>query len=107
MGRRFLEQRVTSTFLVQVALFLWTEPSLRYFGRAKDLPGVRELFQGRKKEEEEENQALAFYKKFTQQSPAYFGDLDDTNELLLDYERKREAEGSQRQSRDRRFLTFP
>ncbi|KAH7883122.1 Isy1-like splicing factor [Phlebopus sp. FC_14] len=64
----------------------------KYFGRAKDLPGVRELFQSRKKEEEEENQALAYYKKFMHQGPAYFGDLDETeaNAVLLEYEREAE-----------------
>lgn len=64
----------------------------KYFGRAKDLPGVRELFQSKKKEEEEENQALAFYKKFMNQGPAYFGDLDEADGKLLEYERQAEEE---------------
>jgi pre-mRNA-splicing factor ISY1 len=64
----------------------------KYFGRAKDLPGVRELFQGRKKEEEEENQALAYYKKFMNQGPEYFGDLDDSDNKLLAYEHEAEEE---------------
>lgn len=66
---------------------------LRYFGRAKELPGVKELFESKKKEEEEENQALAFYKKFMNQSPGYFGDLDEQNPELLKYEREAEDEG--------------
>lgn len=70
-----------------------TEISSRYFGRAKDLPGVRELFEGRKKEEEEENQVFAFYKKFLNQGPVYYGDLDDNDQNLLHYERQAEAEG--------------
>jgi len=65
----------------------------RYFGRAKDLPGVRELFQSRKKEEEEENQVFAFYKKFLNQGPVYYGDLDDDDQNLLHYERQAEVEG--------------
>jgi len=65
----------------------------RYFGRAKELPGVRELFQSRKKEEEEENQVTAFYKKFTNQGPVYFGDLDETDGKILSYEKKAEEEG--------------
>jgi hypothetical protein len=65
----------------------------RYFGRAKDLPGVRELFQSRKKDEEEENQALAFYKKFLNQGPSYFGDLDEKDPQLLKAERVAEQEG--------------
>ncbi|KAG2129315.1 Isy1-like splicing factor, partial [Suillus cothurnatus] len=64
----------------------------KYFGRAKDLPGVRELFQSKKQEEEEENQALAFYKKFMHQGPAYFGDLDEADGKLLEYERQAEEE---------------
>ena len=65
----------------------------RYFGRAKDLPGVKELFQSRKKEEEEENQALAHYKKFLNQGPSYFGDLDENDGKLLEYEQAAEEEG--------------
>lgn len=65
----------------------------RYFGRAKELPGVRELFQSRKKEEEEENKALAYYKKFLNQGPSYFGDLDEQNPSLLEYEKASLAEG--------------
>jgi len=64
----------------------------KYFGRAKDLPGVRELFQSRKNEEEEENQALAFYKKFMNQGPAYYGDLDENDGTLLEFEQEAEQE---------------
>ncbi|KAI0795721.1 pre-mRNA-splicing factor ISY1 [Abortiporus biennis] len=64
----------------------------KYFGRAKDLPGVRELFQSKKKEEDEENQVHAYYKKFMNQGPAYFGDLDEQDGSLLDYERHAEEE---------------
>ena len=66
----------------------------RYFGRAKDLPGVRELFQSKKKEEDEENQAQAYYRKFTNQVPAYYGDLDETDGKLLEFERRAEEEGA-------------
>ncbi|KAJ6535602.1 Isy1-like splicing family-domain-containing protein [Mycena capillaripes] len=64
----------------------------KYFGRAKELPGVRELFQSRKKEEEEDNQALAHYKKFMSQGPAYYGDLDESDGALLQFEREAEDE---------------
>lgn len=64
----------------------------KYFGRAKELPGVKELFQSRKKEEEEDNQALAFYKKYLNQVPAYFGDFDETDGKLLEAERRAEDE---------------
>ncbi|KAJ7082603.1 Isy1-like splicing factor [Mycena crocata] len=63
----------------------------KYFGRAKELPGVRELFQSRKKDEEEENQALAYYKKFMDQGPAYYGDFDE-NDALKEYEGAAEDE---------------
>jgi hypothetical protein len=65
----------------------------RYFGRAKELPGVKELFESRKKEEDEENATSSFYKKFTNQGPAYFGDLDEADGELLKYEEAAEQEG--------------
>ncbi|KAG2006914.1 pre-mRNA-splicing factor ISY1 [Coprinopsis cinerea AmutBmut pab1-1] len=64
----------------------------KYFGRAKDLPGVRELFQSRKTEEEEENRVFAHYKRFLNQGPAYYGDLDESNPKLLEYEQTAEEE---------------
>lgn len=92
MEKRSPERRDTSTYqeLIWIALF---NPHFRYFGRAKDLPGVRELFQSRKNEEEEENQVLAYYKKFMNQGPAYYGDLDEDDGKLLAYEREAEDEG--------------
>lgn len=57
------------------------------------MPGVRELFQSRKKEEEEESQALAYYKKFINQGPAYYGDLDENDGTLLEYEEEWVKEG--------------
>ena len=65
----------------------------RYFGRAKDLPGVKELFQSKKKEEEEENQIVLHYKRFVGQGPGYFGDLDESDETLLEFEREAEEAG--------------
>ncbi|KIY64096.1 Isy1-like splicing factor [Cylindrobasidium torrendii FP15055 ss-10] len=66
----------------------------KYFGRAKDLPGVKELFQSRKVEEEEEGRVYTFYKKFLNQGPAYFGDLDEQNaeENLVEFERSAEED---------------
>ena len=51
------------------------------------------MFQSRKKEEEEENQVLAHYKRFMNQGPAYYGDLDEADGKLLTYEREAEGEG--------------
>lgn len=67
----------------------------RYFGRAKDLPGVRELFQSRKNEEEEENKTFAYYKKYMNQGPEYYGDLDEVDGKLLAYEKEAEEEGEE------------
>ncbi|KAH9932892.1 pre-mRNA-splicing factor ISY1 [Fomitopsis serialis] len=64
----------------------------KYFGRAKELPGVKELFTSKKKEEDEENQAQSYYKKFTNQGPSYFGDLDEQDGNLLEYEMHAEEE---------------
>ena len=68
--------------------------SHRYFGRAKELPGVKELFESRKKEEDEENATHSFYKKFSNQGPAYFGDLDEADGELIKYEEAAEQEGA-------------
>ena len=54
---------------------------------------MKELFESRKKEEDEENATQNFYKKFTNQGPAYFGDLDEDDGKLLKYEEAAEQEG--------------
>lgn len=56
---------------------------------------MKELFMSKKKEEDEENQAQSFYKKFTNQGPSYFGDLDEQDGKLLEYEMHAEEEGAQ------------
>jgi len=63
----------------------------KYFGRAKELPGVKELFQ-KSTEVPEEEQSYAFYKKFLNQGPDYYGDLDEADESLLQYEKEAEEE---------------
>ena len=65
----------------------------KYFGRAKELPGVKELFMSKKTEEDEENRVHNYYKKFTNQGPAYFGDLDEAEGKLLEFEINAEEEG--------------
>ncbi|ETW77540.1 hypothetical protein HETIRDRAFT_421663 [Heterobasidion irregulare TC 32-1] len=64
----------------------------KYFGRAKELPGVRELFESRKKEEDEETATQSFFRRFTNQGPSYFGDLDEADGSLLQYEQDAEQE---------------
>lgn len=54
---------------------------------------MKELFQGRKKDEDEENMAKTFFNRFTNQGPAYFGDLDEQNDELLKFELEAEQEG--------------
>lgn len=91
-GKRFLERKATS----ERAFFKTADrisQLVRYFGRAKDLPGVRELFQSRKDDEEEENKVFAHYKRFLNRGPPYYGDVDDTNPQLLAYEQSTEEDG--------------
>ncbi|EIW53348.1 Isy1-domain-containing protein [Trametes versicolor FP-101664 SS1] len=64
----------------------------KYFGRAKELPGVKEMFSSKKSEEDEENKVHGYYKKFTNQGPGYFGDLDEADGTLLEYEAHAEEE---------------
>jgi hypothetical protein len=55
---------------------------------------VKELFESRKKEEDEDNATSNFYKKFTNQGPAYFGDLDEGDGKILKYEEEAEQTGN-------------
>ena len=55
---------------------------------------MKELFQSRAKEEDEENQAKSFYKKFMGQGPFYYGDLDEKDGSLLKFEEEAEEEGT-------------
>ncbi len=41
----------------------------------------------------EEELSLAWYKKFMDQGPAYYGDLDEADESLLQFEKEAEEEG--------------
>jgi pre-mRNA-splicing factor ISY1 len=43
--------------------------------------------------EDEENRVLAHYKKFLDQGPTYFGDNDEDDEELLQYEIESEKAG--------------
>ncbi|KAG8786369.1 NineTeen Complex (NTC) component [Serendipita sp. 398] len=56
----------------------------KYFGRAKELPGVKELFESKSKEEDEDKATAEFYKKFANNGPAYYGDLDEADGELGD-----------------------
>lgn len=96
MGRRYRGLKGISKGLAAlISLFYHTAELFhsRYFGRAKDLPGVKELFSSRKKDEEEENQSFSYFKKFINQGPAYFGDFDESDGTLLEYEQEAESDG--------------
>ena len=94
MGRRYLERRDTSAFHPpHRSHFSLTLSLYRYFGRAKELPGVKELFASKKKDEEEENLAANYYKKFLNHGPQYYGDLDEADGKLLEYEMRAEEQG--------------
>lgn len=61
----------------------------KYFGRAKDLPGVKELFTG-KNEEEGEGWRSEKYQRFKNLPPSYYGDEDEDDGVLLDEEAQAE-----------------
>ncbi|QRV72793.1 pre-mRNA-splicing factor ISY1 [Ceratobasidium sp. AG-Ba] len=80
----------------------------KYFGRAKELPGVKELFQRNTEKEDEENRVYAYYKKYLDQGPAYFGDFDEDDEELLRYEKEAEEhEWEEAYQRLRTSLNLP
>ena len=65
-------------------------PGYRYYGAAKDLPGVRELFAERKDEPVlRKRNRVDLYKNIT---PDYYGFRDDDDGLLVPKEAQREKE---------------
>lgn len=65
----------------------------KYFGRAKDLPGVKELlFKSAEEEEEAETYRTQKYKRFMSQPAAYYGDEDEDDGTLLESESAAELE---------------
>ncbi|TKY89173.1 hypothetical protein EX895_001704 [Sporisorium graminicola] len=68
----------------------------KYFGRAKDLPGVKELFSG-KRDEEAEGWRSEKYQRFRNLPPSYYGDEDEDDGVLLEQEaRAEEVEWNER-----------
>lgn len=65
----------------------------RYFGRAKDLPGVKELFQRGAVQETEDNARYASFQKFRNNGDDYYGNLDEVNPELVKEEEEMEVEG--------------
>lgn len=60
----------------------------KYFGRAKDLPGVKELFTSQKADEAGRSEER--YERFRNLPPSYYGDEDEDDGLLLEQERSAE-----------------
>lgn len=68
----------------------------KYFGRAKELPGVKEMFETAKDTNADVEQARQTrYDKFNDPPQGYYGDDDDKDDDLLEYERRQEEEGWQ------------
>ncbi|KAF8173242.1 Isy1-like splicing factor [Mycena galopus ATCC 62051] len=63
----------------------------KYFGRTKELPGVRELFQSRKREDDKDSKALTFYKSSWHKGLSITVILVKTT-CLLQFERQAENE---------------
>ena len=82
MERKLLElQRDTSRFY---------NLNFRYFGRAKELPGVKELFE---QHEEEKKDYISKLELASRIDPDYFGYRDEEDGRLLSYEKSREMIG--------------
>lgn len=112
-GERFRGPKDTSALLSFVhPVKNAFDTAYRYFGRAKDLPGVKELFEKKGKQQhyspsricaeresafaaevDEETHAHAHYKKYQNQGASYYGDLDEGEESLLKYEMEAEEQG--------------
>lgn len=55
---------------------------------------MKELFESKSKEDDEDKATAEFYKKFTNNGASYFGDLDEADGELLKFEREAEEEGT-------------
>ncbi|SPO35552.1 related to Pre-mRNA-splicing factor ISY1 [Pseudozyma flocculosa] len=63
----------------------------KYFGRAKDLPGVKELFERTPQQEAEaESFRSRKYQRFNHLPPEYYGDLDEDDGVVLEFEQAEE-----------------
>lgn len=68
--------------------------SARYFGRAKELPGVKELFTRSTQQATEESARTASFQMFRHQGPDYYGDEDELDKELVDSEDAEAREGT-------------
>lgn len=74
---------------------IWADPWYRYFGRAKDLPGVKELFQRGAIQETEDAARFSSFQKFRDNGDDYYGNLDEVDPELVKEEEEMEVEGTQ------------
>ncbi|WWC88477.1 uncharacterized protein L201_003388 [Kwoniella dendrophila CBS 6074] len=58
----------------------------KYFGRAKELPGVKELFEKGATQATEESARNASFQMFRHQGPSYYGDEDEMDSKLIEEE---------------------
>ena len=70
----------------------------RYFGRAKDLPGVKELFERQSRPEDDMDKGREKRSELRQKVDAgYYGyNLDEEDGTLLAYEKAKERESQER-----------
>lgn len=71
----------------------------KYFGRAKELPGVKELFTRSTQQATEESARTASFQMFRHQGPDYYGDEDELDKELIDSEDVQAREGWEDQAR--------
>lgn len=81
----------------------------RYFGRAKELPGVKELFEAAAKARQEDEKPLEERADLRKQvDAAYYGYApDEEDELLLEYEKLKEREAFEALSKAGPTETLP
>ncbi|KIR42911.1 pre-mRNA-splicing factor ISY1 [Cryptococcus deuterogattii 99/473] len=71
----------------------------KYFGRAKELPGVKELFTRSTQQATEESARTASFQMFRHQGPDYYGDEDELDKELVDSEDAEAREAWEYQAR--------
>ncbi|TYJ58582.1 hypothetical protein B9479_000792 [Cryptococcus floricola] len=72
----------------------------KYFGRAKELPGVKELFTRSAAQATEESARNSSFQMFRHQGPGYYGDEDELEEGLLAEEEEASRQEWNEQARE-------
>lgn len=95
-GEKSLVREDTSELGLTVSIcdaYMFLSLSPRYFGRAKELPGVKELFTRSTQQATEESARTASFQMFRHQGPDYYGDEDELDKELIDSEDAEAREG--------------